>query len=146
MTKKSLEVARKKYSMLNAQFILMDEYQTSGDFDLAFCNGVFHHIAPDRRAEIIGYISRALCKKGLFALWENNPWTRYIMGKTPFDKNAAPVSPPEARHLLQAGGFEILSTTFLFIFPQILSWFRLFEPFFARLPFGAQYQVLCRKP
>ena len=145
---KALEVARKKYSTLNAQFILMDKYQPTDCFDLAFCNGVFHHIAPDRRAEIIGYISRALCRKGLFALWENNPWnpgTRYIMGKVPFDRNALPISPPQARRLLEAGGFEILSTTYLFIFPKFLRWFRIFEPFFARLPFGAQYQVLCRR-
>lgn len=149
ISKKSLEVARTKYTALNAQFHLMDEYQPAGKFDLAFCNGVFHHISPDKRAEAISYIYRALCQKGVFALWENNPWnpgTRYIMGKIPFDKDASPVSPPEARRLLQAGGFEILSTTFLFIFPQILSWFRVFEPFLARLPFGAQYQVLGRKP
>ena len=146
---KSLEVARTKYTAFNAQFILMDEYQPAGEFDLAFCNGVFHHISPDKREEVISYIYRTLCQKGVFALWENNPWnpgTRYIMRKIPFDKDASPVSPPEARRLLQAGGFEILNTTFLFIFPQILSWFRVFEPFLARLPFGAQYQVLCRKP
>ena len=146
---KVLEVAREKYSTLNTQFILMDEYQPAGCFDLAFCNGVFHHIAPDKRAEIIGYISSALCRKGLFALWENNPWNpgaRYIMKKIPFDKDATPVSALEARRLLQAGGFEIISTTFLFVFPKVLSWFRIFEPFLARLPFGAQYQVLCRRP
>jgi SAM-dependent methyltransferase len=145
----SLEVARTKYSTLNAQFLLMDEYQPAGKFDLAFCNGVFHHISPDERGEVISYIYHALCQKGIFALWENNPWnpgTRYIMEKTPFDKDASPVSPPEARRLLQAGGFEIISTTFLFVFPKVLSWFRPFEPFFSRLPFGAQYQVLCRKP
>ena len=146
---KVLEVARGKYSTLNTQFILMDEYQPAGCFDLAFCNGVFHHIAPDKRAEIINYISSALCRKGLFALWENNPWNpgaRYIMKKIPFDKDATPVSALEARRLLQAGGFEIISTTFLFVFPKVLSCFRIFEPFLARLPFGAQYQVLCRKP
>jgi SAM-dependent methyltransferase len=146
---KSLEVARAKYAASNAQFILMDEYQPAGEFDLAFCNGVFHHISLDKRAEAISYIYRALCQKGIFALWENNPWnpgTRYIMAKIPFDKDASPVSHLEARRLLQAGGFEILSTTFLFIFPHILSWFRIFEPFLARLPLGAQYQVLCRKP
>jgi SAM-dependent methyltransferase len=146
---KSLEVARTKYNAFNAKFILIDEYQPSGEFDLAFCNGVFHHISPEKRAEAVSYIYRALCQKGVFALWENNPWnpgTRYIMGKIPFDKDAAPVSPPAARRLLQAGGFEILSTTYLFIFPKIISSFRVFEPFLARLPFGAQYQVLCRRP
>lgn len=146
---KSLEVARTKYTAFNTQFILMEEYQPSGEFNLVFCNGVFHHIPPDQRGDVINYIYRALCSRGFFALWENNPWnpgTRYIMGRIPFDKDAMLVFPLEARRLLQAGGFEILSTTFQFIFPQFLSWFRIFEPILARLPFGAQYQVLCRKP
>ena len=62
---KSLEVARQKHSTLNAQFVLMDEYQPSGVFDLAFCNGVFHHIPPDSRIEVISYIYCALRQKGI---------------------------------------------------------------------------------
>ena len=43
---KSLEVARKAYGSERAQFLLFDEYQPCGQFDLVFCNGVFHHIPP----------------------------------------------------------------------------------------------------
>ena len=48
--------------------------------------------------------------------------------------------------LLRRGGFEILRTDFLFIFPRVLGWLRPFELLFSRWPLGAQYQVLCRKP
>jgi SAM-dependent methyltransferase len=116
--------------------------------DLAFCNGVFHHIPPDERAAAVDYIYRSLRCGGLFALWENNPWnpgTKYVMSRIPFDKGAITLKPPEARRLLQAGGFEVLSTSYLFIFPRALSWLRAIEPVVSTLPLGAQYQILCRR-
>lgn len=145
----SLEVARDKYGDdARARFILMDEFQPEGRIDLAFCNGVFHHIPLAERAEAVKYVFRALRPGGLFAFWENNPWnpgTRYVMSRCPFDENAVTLSPPEARGLLRGGGFEVSQTDFLFIFPRRLSWFRPLEPLVARLPLGAQYLVLCRK-
>jgi len=42
--------------------------------DLAYCNGVFHHIAPDARPEALAMIRDALKPGGLFAFWENNAW------------------------------------------------------------------------
>ena len=59
--------------------------------------------------------------------------------------DAITLAPPEARRLLRAGGFEILRTDFLFIFPGFLSPLRKLEPAFAALPLGAQYLVLARK-
>ena len=82
-------------------------------------------------------------------MWENNPWnpgTRYVMSRIPFDLDAITLTAPEARCLLEAGGFEVIRTDFLFIFPRILSWFRGIEPLVSRLPIGGQYQLLCRKP
>ena len=145
----SLEIARRKHGSKHAQFLLFDEYQPRGQFDLVFCNGVFHHIPPLDRAHAIDYILRSLRPGGLFAFWENNPWnpgTRYVMSRIPFDRDAITLSAPEARALLRVGGFDILRTDFLFIFPRILHWCRGIEPLCSRLPFGAQYQVLCRKP
>ncbi len=146
---KSLDVARRDHGSEHAQFFLFDEYQPRGQFDLVFCNGVFHHIPPAGRTEAIDYVLRLLRPGGLFAFWENNPWnpgTRYVMNRIPFDRDAITLSSPEARHLLRLGGFEILRTDFLFIFPRILDWCRWVEPFCSRLPLGAQYQILCRKP
>jgi SAM-dependent methyltransferase len=146
---RSLEVARKAYGSERAQFLLFDEYQPCGQFDLVFCNGVFHHIPLLNRAAAIDYVLRSLRPGGLFAFWENNPWnpgTRYVMSRIPFDRDAITLSSPEARHLLSLGGFDILRTDFLFIFPRTLHWCRWIEPVCSRLPFGAQYQVLCRKP
>jgi SAM-dependent methyltransferase len=146
---RSLEVARKAYGSERAQFLLFDEYQPCGQFDLVFCNGVFHHIPPAKRVAALVYILGSLRPGGLFAFWENNPWnlgTRYVMSRIPFDREAITLSPLEGQRLIRVAGFEILRTDFLFIFPRILGWCRSVEPLCSRLPLGAQYQVLCRKP
>jgi trans-aconitate methyltransferase len=146
---KCLRVAEDTWGSAQARFVPLDQYQPDGNMDLVFCNGVFHHIEPEKRFSAVSAVNRSLKPGGLFALWENNPWnpgTRYVMSRCPFDKDAKTLTPPETRRMLQAGGFEILSTSFLFIFPRVLSWLRGIEPLLSRLPLGAQYQVLCRKP
>jgi len=118
-------------------------------FDLAYCNGVFHHIPPARRLDSLGYIRDALRPGGLLSFWENNPWnpgTRLVMSRIPFDREAQTLSPPTARRLLRAAGFLVLRTDFLFIFPRALGGLRWLEPMLSRFPIGAQYQVLCQRP
>lgn len=146
---KLLEVAQRTYGSERTRFALLDHFQPASELDLAFCNGVFHHIPLEDRAAAVQYVYRCLRPGGWFALWENNPWnpgTRYVMSRIPFDRDAIPLSPPACKRLLRAGGFEIVRADFLFIFPRILGWFRWLEPFVSRLPLGAQYQLLGRKP
>jgi SAM-dependent methyltransferase len=148
ISSKSLEMAKNAYGSDRAKFLLFDQYEPCGTVDLAFCNGVFHHIPPDRRDIAANYIYRSLKPGGLFAFWENNPWnpgTRYIMSQCPFDRDAIMLTTHEARCLLRTSGFRILRWDFLFIFPRVLRWLRPIEPFLSRLPMGAQYQILCRK-
>jgi len=144
-----IEVARRKHTRANCSFATLNELQPAGAFDLAYCNGVFHHIPPADRPAALQYINHSLKPGACFAFWENNPWnpgTRYVMKRIPFDKNAITLSPPESRRLVETAGFEVIHTTFLFLFPRALRVFRPLEPLLARLPLGAQYQVLCRKP
>lgn len=145
----SLAIAEKKYGSDRARFLPDQQYLPTGDLDLVFSNGVFHHIAPADRGAVAEYIFRLLMPEGLFAFWENNPWnpgTRYVMSRIPFDRDSITLSAPEARQLLRSQGFEVLRTDFLFIFPRALHWLRWIEFYCSGLPFGAQYQVLCRKP
>ena len=145
---KSLEVARKQFATRHIRYELLEDLQAESQIDLAYCNGVFHHIAPAERPDALGLIRDALKPGGLFAFWENNSWnpaTRYIISRCPFDKDAILLSPLEARSLLKEAGFEILRMDFRFIFPRILRGLRKLEDFATRLPLGAQYQILCRK-
>jgi SAM-dependent methyltransferase len=145
---KSLEIARKRHASERIRYESLGEFQSSGQMDLAYCNGVFHHILPSQRAAALAMVHRALREEGFFSFWENNPWslaTRYVMSRCAFDRDAILVSPPAARALLRDGGFEILRTDFRFIFPRMLRAFRRMEDFVYRAPLGTQYQILCRK-
>jgi trans-aconitate methyltransferase len=145
----SLAVARRDYAECAARFLALDEYSAHADMDLAFCNGVFHHIVPEARLEAARRVLDALRPGGWFAFWENNPWnpgTQIVMKRCPFDRDAQTLSPPAARALLRAAGFETVRTDFLFLFPSALKALRVIEPRVAHWPLGAQYQVLCRKP
>jgi SAM-dependent methyltransferase len=145
---KSLEIARKQHASAQIRYEAIGEFQLAAEMDLAYCNGVFHHIAPAQRAEALAIVHRALRAGGYFSLWENNPWslaTRYVMSRCAFDREAIMLTPPEARALLRDGGFAILRTDFRFIFPRALRALRKIEDVVYRLPLGTQYHVLCRK-
>lgn len=144
----SIETARKQHGSARASFQTLQTSTPAAQTDLAFCNGVFHHIPLAERAAAMRFIHQSLRPGGLFAFWENNPWnpgTRLVMSRIPFDRDAITLTPPEARGLLRQNGFAILSTDFQFIFPKFLSWLRPLEKIFAPLPLGAQYLVLARK-
>jgi SAM-dependent methyltransferase len=149
ISSKSLELARSSCGSEQVRLLHPNAYAPCGNIDLVFCNGVFHHISPAERPSWVSYIFRSLKAGGLFALWENNPWNPamlYAMSRISFDRDAKTLNPPEARKLVKAAGFEVVRTDFLFIFPRALACFRLLEPPLARVPLGAQYQVLARKP
>jgi SAM-dependent methyltransferase len=148
LSAKSLEVARQTQTGLPVEFRLISDYHPSATIDLAFCNGVFHHIAPDRRPEVVKYIAGCLRPGGIFAVWENNPWSpgaRYVMSRIPFDKDAIMLSARAARALVEAVRLRVVRTDYCFVFPKVLSLLRSVEQCLVRLPIGAQYQVLCQK-
>jgi SAM-dependent methyltransferase len=149
LSSESLLQARREHGGEGIEFANLQDSHPRSEFQLAFCNGVFHHIAPFQRPAALRYIYDSLSLGGIFAFWENNPWnpgTRYIMGRCEFDREAVPISSPAAQKLLRRSGFEVFHTSSQFYFPSWLEWFRALEPGLARLPLGAQYMVLARKP
>jgi SAM-dependent methyltransferase len=144
-----VEQARRGAVSDKVRFDLPQDREPGADVDVAYCNGVFHHIVPDERQAAIRYVFDSLRPGGFFALCENNPYnlgTRYVMSRIPFDKDAVMLSPGEARQRLQQEGFTIVETDFLFIFPRCLHALRPLEALVYRMPLGAQYMVLARKP
>ncbi|HYF34221.1 MAG TPA: methyltransferase domain-containing protein, partial [Prosthecobacter sp.] len=117
--------------------------------DLAYCNGVFHHIPVAERDDAIASIFKALKPGGHFALWENNPWNPavwFVMSRVPFDHDAILLWPRETRMRLRAAGFRIIETRFWFVFPAALARLRFSEKALSRMPLGGQYVVLAQKP
>lgn len=141
-------VARREHPDPRVSFETIDDMPADGTIDLAYCNGVFHHIPPADRPATLARVYASLSKGGYFALWENNPWnpaTRLIMSRIPFDRDAVLLTPRHARALLRRSGFRVLQTDFLFLFPRQLAFLRPLERSMAAVPAGAQYQVLCQK-
>ena len=143
-----IQRAEREYGAADRLFKQIDEYRSSKNVDLVYCNGVFHHIHEAERVKAAVFIWQALKPGGYLAFWENNPWnpgTRYVMSRIPFDRDAVPLSVSEARRLLQPVGFHIVTTHYLFLFPKFLRTLRWIEPRLSKYPFGAQYLVLARK-
>jgi SAM-dependent methyltransferase len=143
----SIAVARQANSSSRWQFLCTTEWTPDGTVDLAFTNGVFHHIPPAQRPACLEAIGRALRPGGVFAFWENNPWnpgTHYVMSRCAFDEHAIKISPREGKKMLSNSGFKILRTDSLFYFPRQLSFLRPAEAWLRSLPLGGQYLVLCR--
>ena len=144
----SIERARSLHGDAS-QFLRLDEARETRDRDLVYCNGVFHHIPPADRSAWTARVFEMLSPDGIFALWENNPWnpgTRIVMRRIPFDRDAVILSAAEARGMLMRSGFEIIGTRFRFYFPKLLSGLRPFERLGERVPLGAQYCVMARRP
>lgn len=146
----SLDCARQFCGELDGVRLLpLCRHEAEAGFELAFSNGVFHHIVPPERPTALRRVYDSLRPGGVFAFWENNPWnpgTRYSMRINPFDRDAVPISAREGRRLLTAVGFQIVETTYAFYFPRPLSRLRFLEPCLSRVPFGGQYLVLATKP
>jgi SAM-dependent methyltransferase len=141
--------ASQKQGAHNTRFASLNEFVPQAHFDVVYCNGVFHHIAPARRAAVLQLIFDSLRPGGLFSLWENNPWnpgTRYVMSRCAFDRDAVTISARAGRSLLRCAGFEVLQTDFLFFFPRSLAVLRPLERALRTMPLGGQYQILGRKP
>jgi SAM-dependent methyltransferase len=148
-TPAAVENARRAHAGPRLRFEHLAEFEARGEYDLCYSNGVFHHIPPADREGAMRLVHRALVRGGHFALSENNPWnpgTRWVMRRIAFDRDAIPLSSAQARRLLQRAGFERCAPPrFLFLFPRALAPLRGIEPWFARLPLGAQYLLLATR-
>lgn len=149
VSERSLDLARARHGSDRARFVPLPEFSPRGEFPLAFCNGVFHHVPPRQRPEVVRLLRDALEPGGCLAIWDNNPWNpgaRYVMWRIPFDRGAVMVSARGVRGMVEAAGLEPLRVDHLFVFPRVLRRLRFLEPRLARAPIGAQYLVLCRRP
>lgn len=147
--KDALAFAAKNRSSDRLQYQTVDEFDRKDCFDLAYVNGVFHHIPRHLRIKSAQAVYASLKRDGYFAFFENNPWnpgTRMVMHRIPFDKDAITLSYRESKHLLQAAGFSNTRISkFAFYFPNALSFLRVLEPALEDLPLGAQYLILTKK-
>ena len=131
VSEESLKVAARDHAAAgNAAFATFQQLPPAGNMDLAFCNGVFHHIPlPEARGLDEIYFRLVASRRHLCLLGKQsgNPGTRYVMSRIPFDRDAVTLSPPESRRLAKSAGFDVLVTRFVFFFPKSLGWLRWME-------------------
>lgn len=143
----SINKAKELYQMPGVHFHTIMRFPDSLKFDLVFCNGVFHHIPPDKRSAALAWIRSIMGKSGYFSLWENNPLnpgTKLVMRRIPFDRDAVTISPSSCSRMLHGEGFEILNRSSHFFFPKCLKMFRPLEPLLSPTMLGAQYCLVSR--
>lgn len=148
VSSESLRIAGDSFGATGSRFEIIDQPHFEA-FDVAFCNGVFHHIPPGERQASLAYVFHSLRPGGVFALFENNPWnpaTCYVMSRCAFDRDAITLPPPETHQRMKDAGFQIQATRYLFIFPAFLKALRFLETPLARMPLGTQYVVIGKKP
>ena len=147
-TEKSLVILKRRYDDKHVITQSLQSLKPESNFDLCFCNGVFHHILPKVREYSANIIYDSIKSGGFFYFWENNPWnpaTHWVMSRISFDRKAVKIFPHQAVNLLQKVGFEIKLINYMFIFPRFLKILRPIERFTLRLPLGCQYLVLAHK-
>jgi SAM-dependent methyltransferase len=145
LSEPAVAYAQEKHGSPRISFCPLGSLPDLPKFDLCHVNGVFHHIEPENRPKALKMIHDALNPGAYFSLFENNPWnpgTRMVMSRIPFDRDAIPIPPSEARRLVAAAGFRLHSTRFLFYYPRALSALRFSEPWLVHVPLGAQYCAL----
>jgi SAM-dependent methyltransferase len=146
----AIDEAQRRVDDERVRFALFTELDGNARFDLCYVNGAYHHIPVEQRLDVTRRIFELLRPGGVVALFENNPWSvpaRAVMRRIPFDRDAAMLRPASTRRLLRAAGFTPAApTTYLFFFPRALRPFRGLEPSLRRLPLGAQYLVVGRRP
>ena len=143
-----VSAAKALYEGRGGLFTSKLEQIKADQFDVVYTNGVFHHIKPEDRSEVLKKIRKALTSKGNLAFWENNPWhlgTRIVMSRIPFDREARTITPACGKNLLKESGFKDM---------RVISAFHL--PFLEKIPWstykwiilnrlGAQYLILASK-
>jgi SAM-dependent methyltransferase len=142
----SLEIARQRHPWVS--FHANDQLPAES-FDLAYCNGVVHHVPVPERQAMFAEVFRCVKPGGWFALFENSRWnpaTRFVMSRCAFDRNAVPLSAAEARRWMRGAGFRVLGTRYLFVFPAALAPLRRLENSLSPLPLGTQFVVWAEKP
>ena len=63
---KPLDIARKRHARERIYYDSIGEFQSPGQMDLAYCNGVFHHILPAQRVAALAIVHRDFRSEGFF--------------------------------------------------------------------------------
>jgi ubiquinone/menaquinone biosynthesis C-methylase UbiE len=121
-----------------------------GTFDIIFAAGAFHHIPFDRHDGYAKEIYRILKPSGYFVMFELNPYnplTVRTFKRNPIDQHATMLTPPYAKKFLKHSlGNDQTNIKFYCFYPHVFRCLRFTERFMTKIPFGALYAAIVKKP
>ncbi len=118
-------------------------------FDLIIISAVLHHVPLEQRNDVYAELHRLLRPGGRLVVFEHNPWnpvTRFVVTRSPIDRDAILLPPPEIAAALRAGSLRDIRTSHLMFLPPRLGFLATAaERMFGWLPMGGQYAVTASK-
>ena len=118
-------------------------------FDTILVVCVMHHVPLKGRSEFMDEMLRVLKPSGLGIMFEHNPknpLTMRVVNNCPFDADAVLLKSGTAEKLFYESGFETPKSRFILSVPPPNKALRSIDRLFSKLPFGAQYYTIARKP
>ncbi|CAA9271532.1 MAG: hypothetical protein AVDCRST_MAG08-3223 [uncultured Acetobacteraceae bacterium] len=124
---------------------------SDGSFDLVLVSAVLHHVPPGERPAVYAELCRVTRPGGTIVVFEHNPLnpvTRYVVARTPIDRDAVLLRAPEVERGLRAAGASVGGTRFIMFAPPRLRALETLDNALSWLPLGAQYAVeaIIRRP
>ena len=121
---------------------------SNASMDVVCFAGVMHHLRPDAREPVLKEVGRILQPGGLAMIFEHNPYnplTRWVVSRSPLDRDASLVSLPALSRQVRDSGLELVRRQYTTFFPKPLSRLRFLEPKLSWCGIGAQYFLGARK-
>jgi 16S rRNA G1207 methylase RsmC len=143
ISEQSLAHIRDKYP--DVTVIANKDLDGFSSFDLIFVAGVFHHIAPELRPEVMARLALRLSDTGSLFIFEHNPYnpvTRRMVATCPFDEDAVLLSMREMKRRMHEGGMKVTGHGYCLFFPEWLKGLQPLERLMPWLPLGGQYYVV----
>jgi len=147
ISKESMNIAKRENPF--TKILTIDEFNKMSDFfDLIFIAGVFHHIEPSSREEVVKNLQFVLRYSGKIVVFEHNPYnflTRKMVRECEFDQDAILLTKKELIKLFKILGFKPIYSRYCLFFPPRLKFLSFLENFLGWLPLGGQYFVVFNK-
>ena len=122
-----------------------DDALASASYDIVWCAAVLHHVERSGRCALFATFARILKPGGRLYVFEHNPLnplTRFIVSRTPIDRNAHLLSANAVQCGMRAAGLRPERTSYFLFFPPRVPLVDTLERPLSWLPVGGQYMAV----